>query len=124
MRSFKEYLTEASNLYPIKEDEPHKRRRLNSDYNTLITVDAKKFKRKYELDHDEPLNWKEARLVNLRKLVSAGTQINDHPIASMSERGQVNVGDGRHRISHAAELGMKIKIAVPKEDQHKFKELQ
>ena len=123
MFSFKDYIAEAANLYPIKEDEPHKRRRLNSDYNTLVTVDAKKFKDKFEKDHDEPLNWKEARLVNLRKLVAAGTYINDHPIASM-ERDKVNVGDGRHRISHAAELGMKIKIAVPKEDQHKFKELQ
>lgn len=122
MITFKEYLLESASLYPISETPAKKQFRKRAGLTKLITVDAKKFKDQYEKDHGEPLNWNNKRLENLRKLHSEGIHIDAHPEIGQDVHGKLSVGDGRHRISHAAELGMKIKVAVNPEDSEKIKD--
>ncbi len=38
--------------------------------------------------------------------------MNDHPKVHVDHLGRVDVGDGRHRISVAADLGHDIEVAV------------
>lgn len=49
---------ESSDLYPIEEGPLQKRRRETGGYR-LMTIDAQKFKDKFEQQHDESLNWSE-----------------------------------------------------------------
>lgn len=58
---------ESSDLYPIEEGPLQKRRRETGGYR-LMTIDAQKFKDKFEQQHDESLNWSEHRLERLREL--------------------------------------------------------
>lgn len=58
---------ESSDLYPIEEGPLQKRRRETGGYQ-LITIDAQKFKDKFEQQHDESLNWNKHRLERLREL--------------------------------------------------------
>ena len=121
MKTFKDFLVESSGLYPIEEHPLKRKRRLNSDYNHLMTIDASHFKHQFEQENDEQLDWNPKRLQNLRNLHAQGVKIDDHPIVGFDARGRLSVGDGRHRISHAAELGMKIIVAIHKDDIDAFK---
>lgn len=58
---------ESSDLYPIEEGPLQKRRRETGGYR-LMTIDAQKFKDKFEQQHDESLNWNKHRLERLREL--------------------------------------------------------
>ena len=115
-------MSESSNLYPIEEHPLKRNRRLNSDYNHLMTINAGDFKRQFERENGEPLDWNQKRLQHLRNLHVQGVKIDDHPIVALDARGHLAVGDGRHRITHAAELGMNITVAVHNDDIDKFKE--
>ena len=87
-----------------------------------MTIDAQKFKDKFEQQHDEPLNWNQHRLERLRELYHDGVKINDHPLVGINHFNKVDVTDGRHRITHAAELGKKIQVAIHPDDVDKMRE--
>lgn len=111
MKSFRQFLAESED-YPISETPERKKRRETGGYNTLVRIDAKKFKEHFEKTHNEPLDWNQRRLDNLRKLGHSSTRIDAHPEIGSDSFGKVTVDDGRHRISHAAELGQHITVAV------------
>jgi len=111
----------ANDLYPIKEGPLQKKRREYGGYQ-LMTIDAQKFKNKFEQQHGEPLNWNQHRLERLRELYHDGVKINDHPLVGINHFNKVDVTDGRHRITHAAELGKKIQVAIHPDDVDKMRE--
>ena len=108
-------------MYPIEEGPLQKRRREIGGYQ-LMAIDAKKFKDKFEHQHSEPLNWNEHRLDRLRELYRDGVKINDHPLVGINHLNKVDVTDGRHRITHAAELGKNIQVAIHPDDIDKMRE--
>lgn len=120
MITFKTFIAEAVS-YPIKETPLRKKMRLNHELTKVITVDAKKFKEVFEKDNNEKLDWNPRRLEALRDLRQQDVQINAYPEVGIDAYGRLAVNDGRHRISHAAELGMKIKVATYPEDVAKVK---
>ena len=67
----------ANGLYPIKEGPLQKKRREYGGYQ-LMTIDAQKFKNKFEQQHGKPLNWNKHRLERLRELYHEGVKIDDH----------------------------------------------
>lgn len=111
----------SNDLYPIKEGPLQKKRRETGGYQ-LMTIDAQKFKDKFEQQHNEPLNWNQHRLERLRELYHDGVKINDHPLVGINHLNKVDVTDGRHRITHAAELGKKIQVAIHPDDIEKMRE--
>ena len=111
----------SNDLYPIKEGPLQKKRREYGGYQ-LMTIDAQKFKDKFEQQHNEPLNWNRHRLERLRELHHDGVKINDHPLVGINHFNKVDVTDGRHRITHAAELGKKIQVAIHPDDIEKMRE--
>ena len=111
----------SNDLYPIKEGPLQKKRREYGGYQ-LMTIDAQKFKDKFERQHNEPLNWNQHRLERLRELYHDGIKINDHPLVGINHFNKVDVTDGRHRITHAAELGKKIQVAIHPDDIEKMRE--
>ena len=111
----------SNDLYPIEEGPLQKRRRETGGYQ-LMTIDAQKFKDKFEQQHNEPLNWNRHRLERLRELHHDGVKINDHPLVGINHFNKVDVTDGRHRITHAAELGKKIQVAIHPDDIEKMRE--
>ena len=111
-----------SNLYPIKESDAHIKWRENSG-GILIRVNAKKFKEVFEQHNQEPLPWNPSRLQNLRNLVSSGIKINAHPRVGLDAMENLSVGDGRHRISHAAERDEDIEVEVEPSDKYKIETL-
>ena len=113
--------TESSDLYPIEEGPLQKKRRETGGYQ-LMTIDAQKFKNKFEQQHSEPLNWNQHRLERLRELYHDGVKINDHPLVGINHLNKVDVTDGRHRITHAAELGKNIQVAIHPDDIQKMRE--
>lgn len=112
---------ESDDLYPIKEGPLQKKRREYGGYQ-LMTIDAQKFKNKFEQQHSEPLNWNKHRLERLRELYHDGAKIDDHPLVGIDHFNRVAVTDGRHRITHAAELGKKIRVAIHPDDIEKMRE--
>lgn len=112
---------ESDDLYPIKEGPLQKKRREYGGYQ-LMTIDAQKFKNKFEQQHGEPLNWNKHRLERLRELYHDGVKIDDHPLVGINHFNKVDVTDGRHRITHAAELGKKIRVAIHPDDIEKMRE--
>ena len=111
----------SNDLYPIKEGPLQKKRREYGGYQ-LMTIDAQKFKNKFEQQHGEPLNWNKHRLERLRELYHDGVKIDDHPLVGINHFNKVDVTDGRHRITHAAELGKKIQVAIHPDDIEKMRE--
>lgn len=111
----------SNDLYPIKEGPLQKKRREYGGYQ-LMTIDAQKFKNKFEQQHGEPLNWNKHRLERLRELYHEGVKIDDHPLVGIDHFNRVGVTDGRHRITHAAELGKKIRVAIHPDDIEKMRE--
>ena len=111
-----------TNKYPIKETDTRKAYRERAGLTDKISVDAALFKRAFEHDHKEPLDWNPKRLDNLRSLVDSGTHINAHPEVGMHDDGRIGVNDGRHRISHAAELGRMIDVVASPEDTQKIQD--
>ena len=108
--------------YPIEESPARRKFRENCGITELVKVDAKKFKEKWEKDHSDTLPWNTKRLANLRELVSDGTSINAYPEVGVYPDGKLSVGDGRHRITHAAELGKNIMVAAYPEDAAELKQ--
>ena len=82
--------TESSDLYPIEEVPLQKKRRKIGGYQ-LMTIDAQKFKDKFEQQHDEPLNWNQHRLERLRELYHDGVKIDDHPLVGINHFNKVDV---------------------------------
>ena len=111
----------SNDLYPIKEGPLQKKRREYGGYQ-LMTIDAQKFKDKFEQQHNEPLNWNRHRLERLRELYHDGVKIDDHPLVGINHFNKVDVTDGRHRITHAAELGKKIQVAIHPDDIEQMRE--
>lgn len=105
----------GDDIYPIQETPSKKRFRENAELNSLVLVDANKLKDKFEEEHNESLSWNQSRLNALRDVVGNGSSIDSYPEVSLDHTGKISIGDGRHRISHAAELGKKIYIATRKE---------
>ena len=60
--------------------------------------------------------------IGLRELYHDGVKINDHPLVGINHFNKVGVTDGRHRITHAAELGKKIQVAIHPDDIEKMRE--
>ena len=121
MITFKSFLSESAE-YPIEETPVRKQYRVRGGLTKTVSVDAGKFKKVFEKDNEEKLDWNAKRIENLRNLRQHDVKINAYPEVGIDAHGRLAVNDGRHRISHAAELGMKIKVAVRPEDLSGLKE--
>src|SRR4029079_2661543 len=79
-------------------------------YTEIVRVDAAKVKALWEEQQGEKLPWNAGRNERLRQLEGP---VHGYPIVSASGLvGQVDVGDGRHRIALAAERGQTIDVAL------------
>ena len=110
--STRRYLAKRPDLFRVSESESERARRLNADFDRVILVDANKFKTAFEKGQGEKLAWAPHRMDKLRELDS----VDSFPRVTENIRG-VDVEDGRHRISLAAERGEKIPVTVREEQE-------
>lgn len=93
----------------IKEDSTERRLRLRQGYTAIYSIDAVKFKERYERDHKGPLAWNKQRA---ERLLDASV-IDSYPkVGYSTETGRIGVLDGRHRIAEAARRGQRIDVAI------------
>jgi hypothetical protein len=87
----------------------NKRHRRNSGYNELVLIDAGKFKALWESQHPgEKFDWNPSRLKRLELLES----VDDYPKIYAYDTDRIDVLDGRHRITTAANRGVPIWCAT------------
>lgn len=105
---------EPKNKRLTKESDSNRARRLRMGMTKIKEIDAAEFKRKWEeQERDTPeresikLDWNPDRL----KTALERNEDDDYPKVSIT-KDRVDVGDGRHRISAAAEKGQKINVAT------------
>lgn len=98
----------------VRETPLKKRYRLSCGLTDIYSVDGAAFKNRWEKTHPtETLDWSPARLDNLKDL----WVLDAYPQVSYSDVNGLDVGDGRHRITLAANRGCRIEIAVPPQTQ-------
>ena len=101
----------------IKESESNKRLRLKRGLTKIKTIDALEFKNKYEEQHSNKLDWNPDRLKQALKR----NEDDAYPEVYFGSD-KIEVSDGRHRISAAAERGQKIKVAYEDEAKQELKD--
>lgn len=95
--------------YPVQEIPMYKKKRNGIGYNYIVHIDAKQFKDQFEKEWGGKLDWHPGRMENL-KTVSI---LNQYPLVYRSSDGRLDVVDGRHRITTAANAGKTIRVATP-----------
>lgn len=110
MLTFTQYVSEAMQDFEVRETPAEKKSRQNRKYTNIVRVHAGKFKDEWEKQHGEKLDWHPTRKDRIREY----PHLNGHPQVYTDHTGNVDVLDGRHRISVAAERGQSIHVATPK----------
>lgn len=95
-----------------QESDYNKERRIRHGATRIETVDAREFKRNWEEQHKEKLDWNKERLSQALER----NEDDSYPEVSISED-KVDIADGRHRISAAAERNQVIDVAIEEDDE-------
>lgn len=82
-------------------------------YSKIVRIDARKFKERWEHDHQgEKLDWNPGRMERLKGIEA----YDSYPLVCIDWKGDPDITDGRHRIATAAMRGLKIDVATPPKD--------
>lgn len=115
-------------VFPIKESADRKKLRLGRGLKYVVKVPAKLFRELWEKQHGgESLPWNSPRTDNLVNITKEG-EVDAYPEVGI-KNGQLDVADGRHRISLAADRDQDIEVAVATKTErseltHLFYEMQ